>query len=82
MREGCLSVSHDNAFSPVFLPLCRRAAGLLSQGADDSGTLTALVKATLARVFSLAVAAGHGPSTTVGREKATNPFFTSPGINL
>jgi len=60
LREGCLSVSHDNAFSPVFLPLCRRAAGLLSQGADDSGTLTALVKATLARVFSLAVAAGHG----------------------
>lgn len=60
LREGRLNVSHDNAFSPIFLPLCRRAALLLCQDAEDGSTLSGLVKATLARVFSLAVAAGHG----------------------
>ena len=60
LKEGRLALCHDNAFSPVFLPLCRRAAGLLAHGAEDVGSLASLVKATLARVFSLAVTAGHG----------------------
>ena len=60
LREGQLTSCHDNAFSPVFLPLCRQAATILSHGEDDPGALPSLVKATLARVFSLAVAAGHG----------------------
>ena len=60
LREGQLTTCHDNAFSPVFLPLCRQAATILSHGEDAAGALPSLVKATLARVFSLAVAAGHG----------------------
>jgi hypothetical protein len=60
LKEGELSISHDNAFSPVFLPLCRQATSVLSSGADVCGPLPSLVKATLARVLSLAVAAGHG----------------------
>ena len=60
LREGRLRTSHDNAFSPIFLPLCRRVAGVLAQAEGEAGTLSSLVKATLARVFSLAVAAGHG----------------------
>ncbi|WP_043640108.1 putative sensor domain DACNV-containing protein [Desulfovibrio sp. TomC] len=60
LREGQLTSCHDNAFSPVFLPLCRQAAMVLANGQDDPGALPSLVKATLARVFSLAVAAGHG----------------------
>ena len=60
LKEGRLTTSHDNAFSPVFLPLCRRAAAVLARGREEGGALSSLVKATLARVFSLAVAAGHG----------------------
>lgn len=60
LKEGRLTACHDNAFSPVFLPLCRQAAVVLSHGVEDAGPLSSLVKATLARVFSLAVAAGHG----------------------
>ncbi len=60
LREGELSFCRDNAFSPVFLPLCRQAAQALADGTVDGGTLASLIKATLARVFSLAVAAGHG----------------------
>jgi hypothetical protein len=60
LKEGELSISHDNAFSPVFMSLCRQATSVLSPGAQACGPLPSLIKATLARVFSLAVAAGHG----------------------
>lgn len=60
LKEGRLTVSYDNAFSPIFLPLCRQGAAVLSRGEENAGSLPSLVKATLARVFSLAVAAGHG----------------------
>lgn len=60
LKEGRLAFSHDNAFSPVFLPLCRQASDILGKGMAHAETLPGVVKATLSRVFSLAVAAGHG----------------------
>lgn len=60
LKEGRLTTSYDNAFSPIFLPLCRQGAAILARDSEDGGSLPSLVKATLARVFSLAVAAGHG----------------------
>ena len=87
LREGGLSVSHDNAFSPVFLPLCRQAAAVLATGAGEAcGPLSSLVKATLARVFSLAVAAGHGgmfvflPPGFGG--VAGHPGLMTPGVGV
>ncbi|HML56264.1 MAG TPA: DNA integrity scanning protein DisA nucleotide-binding domain protein [Solidesulfovibrio magneticus] len=86
LREGRLSVCHDNAFSPVFLPLCRQAAQTLTHGAEDSGALASLVKATLARVFALAVAAGHGGMFVFlppGRaEAAAARTLLSPGVGV
>ncbi len=85
LKEGRLSQSHDNAFSPVFLPLCRQAAGTLAHGVEDAGGLPSLVKATLARVFSLAMAAGHGgmfvflpPGQTLRHVSA----FLTPGVGV
>jgi hypothetical protein len=86
LREGGLSISHDNAFSPVFLPLCRQAAATLSRSGADAGALPSLVKATLARVFSLAVAAGHGgmfvflPPGMAGAAEA--PGLMTPGVGV
>ena len=60
LKEGGLIRSFDNALSPVFLPLCRRVAAALATACEDCGALPGLIKATLARIFSLAVAAGHG----------------------
>jgi hypothetical protein len=86
LKEGRLAVCHDNAFSPVFLPLCRQAAQALTHGADDPGTLPSLVKATLARVFALAVAAGHGGMFVFlppGRaEAAAAEALLSPGVGV
>ena len=85
LKEGRLFRSHDNAFSPIFLPLCRQAAGLLSPGRDEDVTAS-LVKATLARVFSLAVAAGHGgmfvflPPGAAGRPDVA--ALLSPGVGV
>ena len=86
LKEGRLATCHDNAFSPVFLPLCRRAACVLSNGDEDVGALSGLVKATLARVFSLAVAAGHGglfvflPSSQL--DGAGIEGLLSPGVGV
>ena len=86
LKEGQLSRSYDNAFSPIFLPLCRQAAGLLAPVPGDVGLLSSLVKATLARVFSLAVAAGHGgmfvflPPGMAGLDAASD--LLSPGVGV
>ncbi|MHC1789553.1 putative sensor domain DACNV-containing protein [Solidesulfovibrio sp.] len=86
LKEGRLTRCHDNAFSPVFLPLCRRAAAALSPRAADPGPLPGLVKATLARVFSLAVAAGHGgmfvflPAAEPATGRAAG--LLSPGVGV
>lgn len=60
LKEGGLVRSYDNALSPVFLPLCRQAVAALTPPGGVCAQLPGLVKATLGRVFSLAVAAGHG----------------------
>jgi len=86
LKEGQLSRSYDNAFSPIFLPLCRQATALLSPNLGDSEPLPSLIKATLARVFSLAVTAGHGgmfvflPPGIQGLPTA--PELLSPGIGV
>ena len=85
LREGRLTTSHDNALSPVFLPLCRQAATILAQGSLDAEALPSLVKATLARVFSLAVAAGHGGLFVLlppGMDLAAVGSLMTPGIGV
>jgi hypothetical protein len=86
LKEGRLTSCHDNAFSPVFLPLCRQAATVLSPGSAEPGALSGLVKATLARIFSLAVSAGHGgmfvflPPAAQGASLADG--LLSPGVGV
>jgi len=85
LKEGRLFRSYDNAFSPIFLPLCRQAAALVAPGCGE-GAAASLVKATLARVFSLAVAAGHGgmfvflPPGMPGLSAAAGAL--SPGVGV
>jgi len=85
LREGRLSRSHDNAFSPIFLPLCRQAVALLSRDMTDSTTVPGVVKATLARILSLAVAAGHGGMFVFlppGMDLAGAGGLLSPGVGV
>ena len=61
-------------------------AGSVGRTDGPRGDAEALLASIRDRLLTLPEAVelfpGHGPSTTVGREKATNPFFTSPGLNL
>jgi|GEM_PF-2233496 len=85
LREGRLTRSHDNAFSPIFLPLCRQAAALLSRDAPDAASVPGVVKATLARVLSLAVAAGHGGMFVFlppGMDLTAAGAVLSPGVGV
>jgi hypothetical protein len=85
LKEGRLKANYDNAFSPIFLPLCRQGATVLAKGTEDSATLPSLVKATLARVFSLAVAAGHGGMFVFlppGRDRASLGGMLTAGVGV
>lgn len=85
LREGRLTTSHDNAFSPIFLPLCRQAVTLLTRGGEEEASLPSLVTATLCRVFSLAVAAGHGGMFVFlppGRQRSQLGGLLSGGVGV
>lgn len=46
----------------------------------DAGALLASIRERLLTLpDAVELFPGHGPSTTVGREKTTNPFFAAPG---
>lgn len=61
-------------------------AGSVGRTDGPRGDAGALLAAIRDRLLTLPDAVelfpGHGPSTTVGREKATNPFFTTPGLKV
>jgi hydroxyacylglutathione hydrolase len=49
-------------------------------GGDHEQLLASLRETFLPRADSAVVLPGHGPTTTVGRERATNPFLQDLGI--
>jgi hypothetical protein len=85
LKEGRLTASHDNAFSPIFLPLCRQGAAVLARGIGEDEILPSLIKATLARVFSLAVATGHGGMFVFlppGRDRTSLGALLTGGVGV
>ncbi|MDT0343697.1 MBL fold metallo-hydrolase [Streptomyces litchfieldiae] len=47
-------------------------------GGDHAEILRSLARVCLPLTDSTVVLAGHGPQTTIGRERATNPFLREP----
>ncbi|MCK5914595.1 MAG: MBL fold metallo-hydrolase, partial [Deltaproteobacteria bacterium] len=56
-------------------------AGSIGRTDFPGGDYETLIRSVRDKIFPLGddvvLYSGHGPATTVGRERATNPFFTS-----
>ncbi len=50
-------------------------------GGDPAAMMTSLARVVLPLPDETAVLSGHGPATTVGRERATNPFLREPAAH-
>jgi hydroxyacylglutathione hydrolase len=78
---GSVTFSLDTPQAPVLLSGDLLFAGSIGRvdlpGGSESAMLDSLARVVLPLDDETVVLPGHGPSTTIGRERATNPFLVT-----
>jgi hydroxyacylglutathione hydrolase len=78
MGSVCLRLEMDNA-PPILLSGDHLFAGSIGRTDLPGGSFQALIESMIEKILPLpddmTVLPGHGPTTTIGRERKTNPFL-------
>jgi hydroxyacylglutathione hydrolase len=80
MGSVCLTLEMDGA-PPILLSGDHLFAGSIGRTDLPGGSFELLTQSMIEKILPLpddmAVLPGHGPTTTIGRERVTNPFVVS-----